>query len=161
MTKWLEAAKKALPPSDETDITDKTYSWARNEGEIQPEIGVSSVLSVLSGGGIANSQPVNASLQSAQKSIQQKQSSSEMQTMFRREWKPNTKAKPDDAETYAEELRKHGAMSYGMAMRVLGWGGTRASQAEDALRLAGRIVFNSQGRAVLSDNENHQSEVAQ
>ncbi|WP_198013293.1 hypothetical protein [Pseudochrobactrum sp. AO18b] len=104
---------------------------------------------------------MNASLQSAQKSIQQKQSSSEMQTMFRREWKPNTKAKPDDAETYAEELRKHGAMSYGMAMRVLGWGGTRASQAEDALRLAGRIVFNSQGRAVLSDNENHQSEVAQ
>lgn len=41
-------------------------------------------------------------------------------------------------------------------MRVLGWAGTRAGQAEDALRLAGRIVFNEQGRAVLSDNENHQ-----
>ncbi|MBX8785496.1 hypothetical protein HBA94_17200, partial [Ochrobactrum sp. GRS2] len=98
--------------------------------------------------------------QSAQKPIQQKQSSSEMQPMLRREWSPNTKAKPDDTETYAEALRIHGAISYGMAMRVLGWGGTRASQAEDALRLAGRIVFNRQGRAVLSDNENHQNEVA-
>ena len=161
MTKWLEAAKKALPPSDETDITDKSYSPACKEGEIQPQIGVSSVLSVLSGGGIANSQPVNTSPRAVQKSTQQNQPSSEMQAMLRRGWTPNTKAKPDDAETYAEVLRLHGAMSYGMAMRVLGWGGTRASQAEDALRLAGRIVFNSQGRAVLSDNENHQSEVAQ
>ncbi|MDM7850162.1 hypothetical protein [Pseudochrobactrum kiredjianiae] len=127
---------------------------------MQPQIGVSSVMSVSSGGGISNSQPVNASPRSAQKPIQQKQSSSEMQTMFRHEWKPNTNAKPDDPETYAEALRMHGAMSYGVAMRVLGWGGTRASQAEDALRLAGRIVFNSQGRAVLSDNENHQNEVA-
>lgn len=161
MTRWLEAAKKALPLNDKTDKTDKTYSKTCNGEEVQPEIGVLSVKSVLSEGDIANSQPVNTSPRTAQKPIQQIQSSSEMQTMFRREWKPNTKAKPDDAETYVEELRKHGAMSYGMAMRVLGWGGTRASQAEDALRLAGRIVFNSQGRGVLSDNENHQSEVAQ
>lgn len=74
-----------------------------------------------------------------------------------REWTPNTKAKPGDPETYAEALRIHGPMSYGMAMRVLGWGGTRAGQAEDALRLAGRITFNSQGRAVLIERETHQN----
>ncbi len=65
------------------------------------------------------------------------------------DWKPDTKATPEDAELYAEALRLHGPMSYGMAMRVLGWGGTRAGQAEDALRQADRISFNKLGWAVL------------
>lgn len=89
-----------------------------------------------------------------------RRSAPEPQKLFRRDWEPDTKAKPNDPETYTEALRIHGAMTYGMAMQVLGWGATRAGQAEDALRFAGRITFNSQGRAVLSDNENHQSEVA-
>lgn len=40
-------------------------------------------------------------------------------------------------------------MSYGMTMRVLQWGGTRAGQAETALHEAGRIAFNDNGRAYL------------
>lgn len=71
----------------------------------------------------------------------------------------DTRATNEDLEIYAEALRIHGPMSYGMAMRVLHWGGTRAGQSENILRLAGRIVFNKQGRAILSDNENHQGEV--
>ncbi|KAB2734780.1 hypothetical protein F9K81_17790 [Brucella anthropi] len=67
------------------------------------------------------------------------------------DWKPDTKPTPEDAELYAEALRLHGPMSYGMAMRVLGWGGTRAGQAEDALLQAGRISFNNLGRAVLKE----------
>lgn len=161
MTKWLKAAQTALPLNDKTDKTDKTYINASIDDEIQPEIGVLSVKSVLSGGGIANSQPVKTAPQSVQTPTQRQQSPSEMQMLLHREWTPDTKAKPDDSETYAEALRLHGAMSYGMAMRVLSWGGTRAGQAEDVLRLAGRIAFNERGRAVLSDNENHQTEVAQ
>lgn len=72
----------------------------------------------------------------------------------------DTRLTVDDPETYFEALRIHGPMSYGMAMRVLGWGATRAGQAEDSLRFAGRIAFNKQGRAVLIDSVNHQNEVA-
>lgn len=67
----------------------------------------------------------------------------------------DTKARPDDHEAYAEALRFHGAMSYGQAMRVLGWGGTRAGQAEDFLRLASRVEFNEQGWACLSGIKPH------
>ncbi|OOO32840.1 hypothetical protein EFR00_30385 [Rhizobium sophoriradicis] len=57
-----------------------------------------------------------------------------------------------DMDLYAEALRTHGSMSYGQAMDVLGWGATRAGQAETDLRDAGRIAFNNLGRAVLSSN---------
>jgi hypothetical protein len=60
-------------------------------------------------------------------------------------------SRPSDPETYAEALRVHGPMSYGMAVRVLGWGGTRAGQAEMVLRAAGRIAFSGHGRAFLPD----------
>ena len=61
-------------------------------------------------------------------------------------------ARTDDADQYAEALRLHGPMTYGMAMRVLGWGGTRAGQAEAALKAAGRITFNNLGRALLVED---------
>lgn len=64
---------------------------------------------------------------------------------------------PDDAEVYAEALRLHGPMSYGVAMRVLGWGGTRAGQAEQALRAAGQITFNKLGRAILTEGPKKRS----
>ena len=151
MTRWLEAARKALPLNDKTDKTDKTYSITCSGDEMQPEIGVLSVKSVLSEGGIPVSEPdLLAEHQPYRLPVK----------LIPHDWSPRTKARQDDPETYAEALRLHGAMSYGMAMRVLGWGGSRASQVEHALRLAGRIVFNSQGRAVLSDNENHQNEAA-
>ena len=63
------------------------------------------------------------------------------------------KAKPDDDETYLKALQLHGAMSYGMAMRVLGWGGTRAAKAEDRLRKSGRIAYSKHGRAVLVSSD--------
>lgn len=56
-----------------------------------------------------------------------------------------------DPDLYADALRLHGPMSYGVAMWILGWGATRAGQAETALRAAGRIRFNKLGRAVLVD----------
>lgn len=160
MTRWLEAAQKALPPPDETDKTDKTYTRESEGGELQPKIGVLSVSSVLSGGGTHVSESVQATPPPTHNHTQQEQSQPAIKLISNREWTPDTKAKPDDPEIYADSLRIHGPMSYGMAMRVLGWGGTRAGQAEDALRFAGRITFNKLGRAVLSDNENHQDEVA-
>lgn len=69
---------------------------------------------------------------------------------LRRDMKFAPVVQPDDPETYVEALRVHGPMTYGMAMRVLGWGGTRAGQAETALRAAGRITLNNHGRAVLT-----------
>ncbi|MGP2491074.1 hypothetical protein ACTDI4_05535 [Mesorhizobium sp. PUT5] len=69
---------------------------------------------------------------------------------LRRDVKFAPVVQPDDPETYVEALRVHGPMTYGMAMRVLGWGGTRAGQAETALRAAGRITLNNHGRAVLT-----------
>ncbi len=62
-------------------------------------------------------------------------------------------AKPDDDETYLKALQLHGAMSYGMAMRVLGWGGTRAAKAEDRLRKSGRIAYGKHGRAVVVSSD--------
>lgn len=72
----------------------------------------------------------------------------------------DSKAKPDDDETYFKALQLHGAMSYGMAMRVLKWGGTRAGQAEARLRETGRIAYNKQGRAVVVDNDTSGKAVA-
>jgi len=69
---------------------------------------------------------------------------------LRRDMKVDPVVQPSDPETYIEALRVHGPMTYGMAMRVLGWGGTRAGQAETALRAAGRITLNNHGRAVLT-----------
>lgn len=71
---------------------------------------------------------------------------------LRRDLKLDPVARPDDADRYADALRLHGPMTYGMAMRVLRWGGTRAGQAEAALKAAGRITFNNLGRAVLVED---------
>lgn len=143
---------KTLIDDGVTFTTDgKSIRWENGEGKITPAIvdalkkGKAEIITFLS----SHPRQEQSTARSAP----------EPQRLFRRDWKPDTKAKPNDTETYAKALRIHGAMSYGMAMQVLGWGGTRAGQAQDALRIAGRIVFNGQGRAVLSDNENHQSEV--
>lgn len=70
-----------------------------------------------------------------------------------RDWKPDTKIRPDDPERYADALRVHGPASYGMMMRILGWGGTRAGRAEDELQKKGRIAFDKRGFAVLIDQK--------
>lgn len=130
----------------------ESIKWENGEGKITPAI-----VDELKRG----KAEIIAFLSTHQRQEQStRRSAPEPQKLFRRDWEPDTKAKPNDPEAYAEALRIHGAMTYGMAMQVLGWGATRAGQAEDTLRLAGRIVFNGQGRAVLSDNENHQNAVA-
>jgi len=57
MTRWLQAAKAALPPADKTDTTDETQP----EGELTPRAAqpdmVLSVVSVLSEGGIPAQSP--------------------------------------------------------------------------------------------------------
>lgn len=54
-----------------------------------------------------------------------------------------------DAEAYALALREIAPCGYGAIARHLGWGATRAGQAETILRLAGRIVYDKTGRGRL------------
>lgn len=53
-----------------------------------------------------------------------------------------------DAETYLSNLRASGPQSYGAAAAMLGWGATRAWQAEARLRAAGLVVIDKAGKAV-------------
>jgi hypothetical protein len=54
-----------------------------------------------------------------------------------------------DAAAYLDFLRLHGPATYGAAASSLGWGATRAWQAEAALRAAGLVtVTGPLGRAV-------------
>lgn len=55
----------------------------------------------------------------------------------------------EDAEAYVRALREIGPCGYGAIARHLGWGATRAGQAETVLRLAGRIVYDRTGRGRL------------
>ncbi len=52
-----------------------------------------------------------------------------------------------DTEAYLEALTLHGPMTYGAAAKALGWGATRAWQAEAALVAEGRASMTCEGRA--------------
>ncbi len=54
-----------------------------------------------------------------------------------------------DAGQLAELLSRSGPLTYGAAASALGWGATRAWQAEAFLRAAGRVHFDAMGRATL------------
>ena len=56
-----------------------------------------------------------------------------------------------DAELYADALKRHSPGSYGSIGVVLGWGMTRAANAETILREAGRIRYDQTGRGVFVD----------
>ena len=56
-----------------------------------------------------------------------------------------------DAELYADALKRHSPGSYGSIGIVLGWGMTRAANAETILREAGRIKYDHTGRGVFAD----------
>ena len=56
---------------------------------------------------------------------------------------------PDALLALLALLRGRGPMSYGAAATALGWGATRAWQAEAALLAAGRIEHDRFGRAAL------------
>ena len=59
----------------------------------------------------------------------------------------------EDAEAYALALREIAPCGYGAVARHLGWGATRAGQADTILRLAGRIVYDRTGRARLVEEQ--------
>ncbi|MBZ9859720.1 hypothetical protein [Mesorhizobium sp. CA12] len=121
MTRWLEAVLRARAASDKTDITDNTGAEIAPDAFQHSEKKVLSVLSVVSGRDILGEDTTE----------------------------PAAHLPHSDPDLYANALRRYGPMSYGMAMQRMGWGGTRAGEAESALRQAGRISFNEQGRAVL------------
>lgn len=47
-----------------------------------------------------------------------------------------------DAGTYLDRLRLHGPQTYGAMARAMGWGATRAWQAEARLRAAGLVRYH-------------------
>ena len=68
------------------------------------------------------------------------------------EWSRHLKPQRGDPERYLEALKEYGPLSYGMAMRALGWGGTRAGQVQDELHRQGRIKFDKRGWAYPVDS---------
>jgi hypothetical protein len=56
-----------------------------------------------------------------------------------------------DAELYAGALRRIQPCGYGPVAAFLGWGMTRAANAETVLREAGRIRYDHTGRGVFVD----------
>lgn len=64
------------------------------------------------------------------------------------ETKPTEPTKPsvDDPEAYLAHLQEHGPKPYGAVAAALGWGATRAWQAEARLRASGQITIDSSGR---------------
>ena len=53
-----------------------------------------------------------------------------------------------DAGAYLDRLRLHGPATYGAMASTLGWGATRAWQAEAKLRALGLVRMGAHGRAV-------------
>jgi|GEM_PF-1896372 len=68
------------------------------------------------------------------------------------EWSRHLRPQRGDPERYLEALKEYGPLSYGMAMRALGWGGTRAGQVQDELHRQGRIKFDRRGWAYPVDS---------
>ncbi|WP_157792037.1 hypothetical protein [Pseudorhodobacter sp. MZDSW-24AT] len=52
-----------------------------------------------------------------------------------------------DAGAYLDRLRLHGPATYGAMASAMGWGATRAWQAEAKLRAAGLVRLAQDGRA--------------
>ena len=116
MTRWLQAARQATGAG--TELTKPTK---RNQGQVNntdntTHAEVLSVLSILSEGERQDPAPVQAAAENV----------------------PVGQVLPD-AAVYLGFLKEHGPQSYGAVARALGWGATRAWQAEAQLRAAGRI----------------------
>jgi hypothetical protein len=56
-----------------------------------------------------------------------------------------------DPGAYLDRLRLHGPATYGTMAAALGWGVTRAWQAEAKLRAAGLVLLGELGRAVPTE----------
>lgn len=57
----------------------------------------------------------------------------------------------DDDAAYLAHIKAHGAATYGVTARALGWGATRAWQTEAWLREAGLLVYDDGGKARAHD----------
>lgn len=57
-----------------------------------------------------------------------------------------------DADAYLDFLRRHGPATYGVMASAMGWGATRAWQAEARLRATGLVRMGELGRAVPTDD---------
>lgn len=120
MSRWLEAARQPPMDSDKTDLTDKTHAGIVATGNDSDHVAVKSVLSELSAGGIVGEVPDL----------------------------PAKTFHPDLAAYFAF-LGSNGPATYGAAAVALGWGATRAWQAEARLRGCGLVVIDKSGRAVI------------
>lgn len=58
---------------------------------------------------------------------------------------PTTRPANGDPEIYLSHLRENGPKPYGSVATALGWGATRAWQAEARLRKAERLVLDERG----------------
>jgi hypothetical protein len=125
MSRWLQAAKMARPPNDKIDLNDK------NPGD-----GIKSNKSILS-------ERDRSDFPLARPSAAAPAAP---------EADPAPGISPQsDAELYAVALKRHSPGSYGSIGIVLGWGMTRAANAETILREAGRIKYDHTGRGVFAD----------
>lgn len=58
-----------------------------------------------------------------------------------------------DSETYLAFFRRNGPATYGAVATSLGWGATRAWQADARLRASGLLPLDSQGRAEVRNGK--------
>lgn len=64
---------------------------------------------------------------------------------------PTSAIQASDPDTLLALLYRDGPSTYGAAATVLGWGATRAWQAEARLRAHGRVCHDARGRAHPTD----------
>jgi len=132
MTRWLQAAKQTT----EGDTEPALGTSPDKNGT--PENRVLSVLSVLSEGERADPAPPVATVATPPRS--------------KSETVPPARADglDPDAGAYLDRLHLHGPATYGAMASTLGWGATRAWQAEAKLRAAGLVQYR-EGRAVPTE----------
>ena len=117
MTRWLAAARRAEGLAGAPGLASSPRTAAE----------VSSGSSVLSGGREASAWPASG---------RPKPSAV-----------PKTLARHSDAQAYLAHLTHRGPATVGAAAAALGWGATRAWQAEARLRAAGLVKLGPSGRA--------------
>ena len=120
MTRWLQAAQGAsVARTEPTEPTEPARELCDGGGGTTDR-GVSSVSSVLSEGGrgAPGGQPA-----------------------------PDPEAPDGDARAYLRHLLDNGPATVGAVGSALGWGATRAWQAEARLRAAGLVAMGPLGRA--------------
>ncbi|MCP8896369.1 hypothetical protein KYK29_15685 [Shinella daejeonensis] len=145
MSAAVDLVKALASDGVEFSTDGERIRWRNGDGKVTPEIVAAlaaekgTVIDFLTGKAAEDAPAKSANLE-------------DMKRDLRRDLKLDPVARPNDADRYADTLRLHGPMTYGMAMRVLRWGGTRAAQAEASLQDAGRITFNKLGRAVLVED---------